>query len=625
MAKGIALRYVIVGMKQNHTLQIWDLSLGKPVQEINFPHKQESDGICSLAYHPRSGILAVGHPTRNSIYFLHVSAPQYNLPPMSQAKFVSMLAAKDKTLPTPASTIIISGIREYTLGTKGTIRSLDMLTDPGEPFGSDAPPLFVLYIMHSRGISEMRVNRQQLGWTETGKIINQVNAQKAGAITVNQIKPLPSPIAGDAASVASEPPPALNIPTAPTPSKLPKEVLKKAENTPSKLQKSIEEPTVLEPAANGEKPEKKKKKDKKGSDTASHTTSTAPSPFIQPSEALNRVSEAEQPKSLSPTPKTISIARTSEAESAPPWGSHVMESTTASTQVASTTASGSVADLSSIVEVIKGEFDNLTQNLSQDRLQQEAIATSRQEGVLKIVSRTLSENVEDSLSRVVTDGLAKIMLSPLKEVVASTIDRNLSTSFNQALKVGVPRELEKALPVAMGQILQDQGLLRNVSDLVAKNVAQQVDTALGAAVRDTVIPTFQNLAISAAEQMSGDIEHRFKEQLRQAEAQHQRDNVKIDHLLKVVTSLQETIQTMGEENLKFQEETRALLRQVQSAPQSREPVVAEVQQTQQAPPRFKSLEETERDNIKAMLEQHNYADATLQVSSFDFLPNNYYC
>ncbi len=72
--KGVAQRYALVGMKQNHTLQLWDLCLLKAVQEVNFPHDSETDAICSVAYHPSSGIIVLAHPTRNSVYFVHLSA-----------------------------------------------------------------------------------------------------------------------------------------------------------------------------------------------------------------------------------------------------------------------------------------------------------------------------------------------------------------------------------------------------------------------------------------------------------------------------------------------------------------------------------------------------------------------
>ena len=76
VAKGQALRYLLVGLKQNHTLQLWDLCLGKVVQEVNFPHENETDPICSIAWHGKSNIIAVGHPTRNSVFLIHLSLPR---------------------------------------------------------------------------------------------------------------------------------------------------------------------------------------------------------------------------------------------------------------------------------------------------------------------------------------------------------------------------------------------------------------------------------------------------------------------------------------------------------------------------------------------------------------------
>jgi hypothetical protein len=600
MAKGIALRYVIIGMKQNHTLQIWDLTLGKPVQEINFPHEQESDGICSLAYHAKSGILVVGHPTRNSIYFMNISAPQYNLPPMSQAKFVNMLATKDANLPTPQSTIIASGIREFSLRSTTRLRSLDMLADPGEQYGEDVP-LFVLYIMHSKGISEMRITRPLLGWAESGKYINQVKAADVGAVIISEIKSLPAPVPGENASVVSETPPVLTSSTA-TPSKpSTKDSVKKIDSTPARLPKAqpVEAPKA-EQATNGES--KKKRKEKKASEIASQTTSTAPSPFVQPVEVLTRASQVEQPASPSPAPKALSIAKTSESGAAPTWA-------TASTALATTASAGSTVDMSGIEAIIKGEFESLAQNLSEDRHRQEAAAASRQEGVLKVVSRTLHENVEDSLSRVVTEGLHKITLSPLKDVIASSVDRNLSTAVNQAVKAGMPRELEKILPSAIGNALQDQNLLRNVADVVSRNVALQVEQQFAVTMRDTIVPAMAKLAVNAANKMTSDIEDRFTEHIQQSSLQHQQDNSKIADLIKVIGNLQQTVHLMAEEQVKFQQQTTSVLTQLRARPQS-DPV-ASVPQTPANHQRQKSPEELERDEIKALV-SHDLMNATIK-------------
>lgn len=188
-----ALRYVIVGMKQNHTLQLWDLALSRPVQEINFPQESDTDALCSVVYHPMTGIIVVGNPTRNSIYFIHLSAPKYNLPFMSQAQYVAGLAAKDPSIPKPDATAILSGLREYSFAFKGQLMSLDILdASEADPQG-EVPPLFELYIAHSKGMTTLSVFREDLGWDTKNSVKNSVDAVKAGICTLSALAAPPPP------------------------------------------------------------------------------------------------------------------------------------------------------------------------------------------------------------------------------------------------------------------------------------------------------------------------------------------------------------------------------------------------------------------------------------------------
>lgn len=188
--KCLALRYVIVGMKQNHTLQLWDLALGRPVQEINFPQESDTDALCSVVYHPTTGIIVVGNPTRNSIYFIHLSAPKYNLPPMSQAQYIRGLAVKDSNIPKPDATAILSGLREYSFASKGQLMSLDILD--GDTQG-DLPPLFELYVAHSKGMTTLNVFKEVLGWDGKNSAQNPVDAVKEGICTLAAMSPPPPP------------------------------------------------------------------------------------------------------------------------------------------------------------------------------------------------------------------------------------------------------------------------------------------------------------------------------------------------------------------------------------------------------------------------------------------------
>jgi hypothetical protein len=188
--KCLALRYVVVGMKQNHTLQLWDLALGRPVQEINFPQDSETDPLCSVAYHPLSGIIVVGNPTRNSICFIHLSAPKYNLPVMSQAEYIKGLANKDPTIPKPDATAILSGLREYSFASKGQLMSLDILDVSENEPQEESPALFELYVAHSKGMTTLTVYKEDLGWEVDNRVKNPVDAVAKGVCT---LKGMPAP------------------------------------------------------------------------------------------------------------------------------------------------------------------------------------------------------------------------------------------------------------------------------------------------------------------------------------------------------------------------------------------------------------------------------------------------
>lgn len=185
--KCLALRYVIVGMKQNHSLQLWDLALGRPVQEINFPQESDTDALCSVVYHPMSGIIVVGNPTRNSIYFIHLSAPKYNLPSMSQAQYVRGLSAKDPNIPKPDATAILSGLREYSFAVKGQLMSLDILDATETESQGEIPPLFELYVAHSKGMTTLSVYKEDLGWDTKHSVKSSVDAVKEGICTLSAL------------------------------------------------------------------------------------------------------------------------------------------------------------------------------------------------------------------------------------------------------------------------------------------------------------------------------------------------------------------------------------------------------------------------------------------------------
>lgn len=558
MNRGIALRYMIVGMKQNHTLQLWDLSLLKPVEEINFPHDSESDAICSLAYHSKSGILAVGHPTRNSIYLLSVSAPKYNLPPMAQSKYLNLLAAQDKTLPPPESTIILSGCREFSLGDRGQLRSLDILADPLSTAAEESAPLFELYVMHSRGITNLSVNRTMLGWSKEGKILNPVNAQSSGMITVEALSPLPavtfavSGTADETISAKSES--TWTVKSTKSEIKPDKKETSKAVRSASPSPapapapmpmrdsvKAAEELLATNGADKFEKVEKKKGKKKSPSELMRTSTMTAVAPMTTPL----------QPPTYHEGTPSVNLLNTEPST----WASQLFPKDAPVEQSKALTH----LDIQPMLTV---EMDKLYRKIAEDRRIQEAQNNAKQDAILRLVSTSLTDNIEPVMTRIVTDALTNIVGGPLRDAVASSIDRNLQAAVSPAIKQTMPNEIKNALGSALRQTMEHPTVLSAITDQVSKKLTHTVETRLQAALVKDIMPQFANLASTAARNAITSLEQQIDGQLRMAEMQHQQDVAKIDALVQSIADMQTSIAAMAEQHRLGQAETIEMIRQM---------------------------------------------------------------
>ncbi|KAJ9641790.1 hypothetical protein H2199_005003 [Coniosporium tulheliwenetii] len=574
--RGVALRYLLVGLKQNHTLQLWDLALGKPVQEINFPHENESDAICSVVYHPGTGVIAVGHPTRNSIYFIHLSAPKYNLHQMSQVRYLTRLADKDPSVPKPDSTAIMSGVREVSFASKGELRSLDILNSPSSElapaYDKGDEPLFELYVMHSKGMTCLAIKKEDLGWGEGNRVLHPVDGEAKGDISVSPLRAAPPP-----APTPSEP--SVSGEAAPSSSKATaRETIKKESASTARATRTqtpeagmiastlarVEGKQDAARAAiiNGSDKAEKKKKNK-SSDTASQAPSVAPTaslPSTTPASYAAAAQRAKSPAMATPaiaapasaTPATTASAPQTEAVATPEWATRLMEQLQ---QPRSIPLGNGVntADLKKIEEDIAAQFsktftkelDTLYRRIDDDKRVQDAAGAAKQDAVLRLVSSTLTDNVEKSLTRIVTASIQDVVMPQLAEIVTSSLNRQVVETIAAALKQAVPREIKTALPPAINQAMHEPEVLRIIADLVSNKVAAHVDAHLANALRTTITPAFTNLAVNSAQQVAGEVERRVGEQIRRFEVQHRSDNGKIEQLTNLVRGLSETVHAMA--------------------------------------------------------------------------------
>lgn len=622
--KGIAQRYVLIGMKQNHTLQLCDLQLGKIVQELNFPHEQESDAICSIVYHPPTSILVLGHPTRNSVYFIHVSAPKYSLPAMSQAQFAYKLSKNDPTLPRTDVTAIMSGIREYSFASKGQLRSVDLLPSNGEPTRAqdeDDSMLFELYVMHSRGVTCLNIRKEDLGWSQESKVLHPVKAEEEGYIVLKDLRQAQAGSSGDATPANAD-----NVTSTAS------QVTPKARNTKSEISKSALAPTAVTREAQPEPAEAPASTSPALDQPAPEATPNGP-PETRSEKKKKKRAAAAEPQSTSgetphPAPPVSDVLTSAAQRSASPEASR-QPLPIANGDSISLGISGDFLDKelkkietgvsAAFNKVLSRELGSLYRRIDDDRRVQDAAGSAKQDAMLRLVSSSLTDNVDKALNRIIQTNIKQSVIPAIADVLSTALDSRLSEALTQNLHHALPALLKLALPEAVSRSLQNPEVLRVLSDQVNSKIAGHVEKEFLSALHNTIAPSFKSLAVNVAQKTSIETETRVREQLRQAELQRQNDSAKIDDLTVAVRGLSETVNTMAAAQSEFQPEILKL--QVQAAQERQANLIRETsRQHQEASQGSTSSAETrltpeqaELNAISNMMDDQRYEDAIIQV------------
>jgi hypothetical protein len=632
--KSIALRYVLVGLKQNHTLQLWDIGLGKCVQELSFPHENESDAICSVAYHPASGIIVVGHPTRNSIYFAHLSAPRYNLQAMSQASFIKRAHDKDGHLPKPESTACLSGIREISFASKGQLRSLDLLPI-SKSVGSqrnveEEMGLFELYVMHSRGVTCLNIRKEDLGWTSDNKIIKPVDALEEGYIDVTDLQTFPSYVVDE---------PSVNGDAIATPQKIvSKDASKKAtelldslagvgpsrNESPTKLslKKSSEEQSEVT-TSGVEKAGKKKKKETSKVKEKVTTTQSASGPAAEirtssPSQAVQAIKDEVIP----PEPETGAQSPTAAMNLSVP----AVPSESISLGISGDLVKQIEKGVSSeVVRNLGHELEGLHKRLDDERRAWDAASAAKQDQVLRLVSSTLSDNVEKNLARIISQSIEANVVPTIVNTTSSTVSKQLNEAVAKQLGHAIPRELRQALPDSVSRAIQQPEVLSTISEMVGRKLASHVEGEFSKSMHSAITPAIKSAVLGATQKIGSDLERQIQAQMKQYEAQRLSDSVKVEQLTTLVKSLSDTVASMAASQTGFQNEILRVNRQLLSHISQQQNEVENRRQSQQQAPQAaasnqvfsprtsRTPEEIELAEIARLMNAGQYEEASIKV------------
>ncbi len=553
--KRCALRYMVVGMKQNHTLQLWDLALGKPVQEFNLPHSKESDAVCSVMYHPPSGMIIVGHPTRNSIYFLHLSAPKYNMKNLSQVDYIQRLTAQDSSVPQPESTAVISGIREYSFATKWTLLSLANLSDPSRSGEGGEQTLFELYAMHSKGVTCLFIKQSDLGWSKDNKVVSPVDAVETGVVKIGKLKSLPqlSPVVEPHAQ--EEPAPA-QIPriiasrsaaqdvlqTTPsqddTPRKGPEPATPaKAKPEPKEEEQQQQQLPVSQPAPSADKPEKKSRKKK------------AANPAAQAERDFNGQSNGGSTSPRVAPAKNSDLSKAT-LSSLPP---------TLSQEAIDTRIDAMETRIcQNMTKSIGSAFDDIKKDIDGQFRARDREFEQKQGRLLDMVSDVLNSNTELVLGKIIREEFDKGVVPVIRGDVEKLLSDQLVNKISPHVSNSIQREVQKSLPPSVSQALKSQDLAKAVADRVAHATAAHVDELLSRVISDRVTPAVSSIAGQAVQRVAHDINQQASEHILQLEQHIEAQNSKIDSLMSLVTRLSDTVSTVAASHAQYQNQLLTL-------------------------------------------------------------------
>ena len=542
--RNTALRYLLVGLRQNHTLQVWDIALGKAVQELNFPHESDSDGICSVNYHPASGIIVIGHPARNSIYFLQLSAPKYHLPAMTQADFVQRVADQDPEIPVPDITACMSAIREISLADKGQLRSIDLLPiyKSTRSKGPQNEGFFELYVVHSKGVTCLNIGREELGWDADNKTLKAVDAKADGYITIEPFRAKNEPVGEPEVRQSSEP------------MSSSKKSSKKATARAAKQAEALATSESV-PAAGAE---------------PSRTISVAREPL----PLLERDDNVIAPHNLGKVKQSSALA----GEVSPPAAKIALE--VPETNNTSTAAhhnrphsphdlpvrlrdlnardDGNIADTNSlartVVAELQREFDTMLRTVREDRQAQDMAAADRYEAVLRLISSTLSNNVERSLSRIITSQMQETVMPALSTIIAQTLNSQVRDTVAAEMETILPRELSMHMPTAIIQALQRSDLSNAISESLSGTILAQLEQHMSQHTQLVTIPALDVVAATAAEKTIRSVDLHVRGEIERLTQDNQRTNARLHEMNQLLHGLATTVQSMSVAQLSFQEQ-----------------------------------------------------------------------
>ena len=301
--------------------------------------------------------------------------------------------------------------------------------------------------------------------------------------------------------------------------------------------------------------------------------------------------------------------------------------------------------------------------MSEDRRVQQAAGDAKQEALLKLLSSTLTENVEKVLADIVVRNIEQQVVPTLTSATSQSIERHLSSAIEGALGQLLPTELRTALPDIVKRVISSPDVLGKINETVGKTLAVQltgtIERELSRFLHGSIFPALQQLALDTAHKVVAEVDAKHNtafttlQNIQQQDSRkvdalvvsQQHESRKMDQLVNMVQSLTESVSAMSraqgdisrvqvemirtqveisraqqdmiKQQTEFQEQVQkaqADWMQGQNWPEEEDASAQDAARQPQVPQ--PTPQQIERDEIDTLFRSGRYEEATIRVCSY---------
>lgn len=255
----------------------------------------------------------------------------------------------------------------------------------------------------------------------------------------------------------------------------------------------------------------------------------------------------------------------------------------------------------------------LDRRIDEDKRIQQAAGDAKQDAILRLLSSTLTDNVEQVIGRIVMNNIQQSVLPAISSVTSAAIERKLGESVSRSLTATLPAELHAIVPEAIKKIFNQPEFMARIGEAVSKPLVYSVEQGISKTICDSLIPAFKQLLHETTTKSVAESDRKHNQTIQALERMHIQDTQRIDQLTNTVKSLADIVQVMAKSQAEFQDQVqRAQAEYVQAYEQTGEPEPAPRAPTPPPPP---TPEQLEAEETERFLRNGRYEEGTIKVRS----------